>query len=169
MEECSQLSTVTEETITIDETTVAEDVKIVQKTTDIKENRVVEETVAVPFEDVKIIGIDKEKTVHNMGLFQLHVILSNVPEKFWMGCFEQAKNEPAENKINFMINNGICIITVSKESAQTYIDSLKKVLSNANDLFREHMAEVEMEKQRLKQELLDNIRLIDELHSTLEV
>ncbi len=118
-------------------------------------------------QDVIILRLIKDKTTYTAGLFYLHFLLSDIPEKFWMGCFEQVQLKLYNSSSVFIIKDQQCMLTVTEENAQKYIDELKKVINEANKLFQRQIFEVEMERRQFLEEQKRIELKIEKLHDSL--
>lgn len=121
------------------------------------------------FQDVSILGLNQDKTTYAAGQFHIYILLSTIPEKFWMGCFEQIKIQLYKNSSVFPIKDQYCMLVVNEENAQLYLDELKKVIKETNNLFRQQLLEVEMEKQQMIEEQKIAKLKIETLHKRLVI
>lgn len=121
------------------------------------------------FQDVSILGLNKDKTTYSAGQFHIYILLSKIPEKFWMGCFEQIKMQLYKDSSVFPIKDQYCMLVVNEENAQLYLDELKKVILETNNLFRQQLLEVEMEKQQRLEEQKTAKLKIETLHKRLVI
>ena len=108
------------------------------------------------FEDIKIVGLDDEKTRPSdkaSGLRHMFLRLSESPKSEWIEFFNNQRSFPRHNmwRDAWIAGGYIVVDCVPEEIGRYHLPDLKTDVSNANIKYREYLQEVEAEEEHRRE------------------
>ncbi len=126
-----------------------------------------------PFEDIRITGLDTNKT-HDLpsqdGTYRLYLTLSGVPPATWRDIFDRERRT-ARSSIwrDATIDGMFIIITCTPEELEKYhLEFLKEDVKNTNEKFRLSIAEQEELSARFRQSEEARKKRLEEVRDRLK-
>ena len=121
------------------------------------------------FEDIRIIGMDKEhsKPANQLGYVKIYLTLSSMPDKAWRNIFERMYERHFSRSDVVKPFGTHIVMKTHRERAKALKDKLETDVADTNSCYRQKLEKKaeEAEAQRVRQE--EEREKLDDIESLL--
>jgi hypothetical protein len=129
-------------------------------------------SVLEEFEDIRILGIDKEKVYNpdeTKQLYNVFFSLSGTPPSDWVQIFEEERRFPRHGRWRHAWTEGRSLIVhCPLDEVKLHSEDLKQDVANSNQKYREHLHRLALQEEKERKRKGDERKKIDDAISGID-